>query len=557
MTTKYSIGLDYGTNSVRAVLAQIGSPNDLAESVFEYKHGTAGIVLDSKQPELARQHPEDYVEGAKSVIRGVLEKAKSIPGFNVSQIVGIGVDTTGSTPIPVDKNGVPLALKPAHKDDPDALAVLWKDHTGHLEASEITALASKIRPQFLAKCGGIYSSEWFWAKILRNKRVRPDLQDEIYTWVELADYVPAVMTDTTAPDKLKRGICAAGHKAMFNDDWGGYPDAEFLGQLDARLVEIRATLPDNAYPVGVQAGLVSDAWAAQTGLKAGTPVSVGAFDAHLGGVGSGITKGALVKTVGTSTCDLMIAPIGDKPITDVPGICGIVPGSIIPGYYGLEAGQSAVGDIFNWFVREISPKSLGHQELNNAALKLKPGESGLISLDWHNGNRTILVDQRLTGAVLGLTLSTSPAELYRAWVEGTGYGARAIVERLEEYGNPVERIICCGGIAIKSALTMQIYADIIGRPIYISSSSQACAHGAAIAGAVAGGAYDAFEPAIAEMTALDAKIYQPIPENVAVYEKLYQLYKQLHDSFGVKGTKNDLSGVMKELLEIRSEVRNG
>lgn len=552
---RYSIGLDYGTSSVRGLLVDVQSGEELASSVFPYPHGKAGILTDERDPDLARQHPQDYLDGAESVIRGVLEQAAARPGFAPSQVIGVGVDTTGSTPMPVDAEGTPLALKPQYADNMEAMVYLWKDHTGHAEAAEITALATKIRPQYLLKCGGTYSAEWYWAKVLRCLRANPEVFDAAYTWVEHSDWLPAVLTGEAHPDRLKRDICAAGHKAMFHPSWGGYPDEEFLAGLDPRLGRLRRTLPEHAFHVGEVAGTLSQEWAQRTGLPVGIPVSVAAFDAHLGGVGSGIKPGALVKNIGTSTCDMMVAPLGSD-LADIPGLCGIVPESILPGFYGLEAGQSAVGDIFNWFVSGIQPAGQGHEELTGGASKLSPGESGLLALDWHNGNRTVLVDQRLTGGIIGLTLQTTPAEMYRAWIEATAFGSRVIMERFEEYGQKVETIINCGGISVKNPLIMQIYADVMGRPIAISRSAQTAALGSAIAGAVAAGAYPSFAEATEAMTGLHPRVFQPDPAHQAVYDRLYALYHRIHDAFGVRGTPDDLSGVMKELLAIRDEVRH-
>ena len=552
---RYSIGLDYGTSSVRGLLVDVSSGEELASSVFPYPHGKAGIQTDERDPDVARQHPQDYLDGAQSVIRGVLEQGASRPGFAPDQVIGLGVDTTGSTPIPVDANGTPLALKPEFADNMAAMVYLWKDHTGHAEAAEITALAAKMRPQYLLKCGGIYSAEWYWSKVLRCLRADSAVFEAAYTWVEHADWLPAVLAGETHPDQMKRCICAAGHKAMFHPEWGGYPDEEFLSGLDPRLVRLRRTLPVHAFHVGEVAGTLSAEWASLTGLPEGIPISVGAFDAHLGGVGSGIKPGALVKNIGTSTCDMMVAPLGND-LADIPGLCGIVPESILPGFYGLEAGQSAVGDVFNWFVSGIQPAGQGHEELTEAASKLLPGESGLLALDWHNGNRTVLVDQRLTGGILGLTLQTTPADMYRAWIEATAFGSRVIMERFEEYGQKVETIINCGGISVKNPLVMQIYADVMGRPIAISRSAQTAALGSAIAGAVAAGAYPSFAEATDAMTALNPRVFQPDPVNQAVYDRLYALYHRIHDAFGVKGTQDDLSDVMKALLAIRDEVRH-
>ena len=551
----YSIGLDYGTSSVRGLLVDVQNGTEIASSVFPYPQGKAGILLDDRDPDLARQHPQDYLDGAVAVITGVLSQGKSHPGFDPSQVIGIGVDTTGSTPIPVNAEGVPLALTPEFSSNLAAFAWLWKDHTGFAEAVEITALAAQIRPEYLAKCGGIYSSEWYWSKVLHCLRTAPAVFQAATTWVEHADWLPAVLSGTTHPDQLKRGICAAGHKALFHSDWGGYPDEEFLSKLDPRLVTLRQNLPNTAYSVGTAAGTLSAEWSLKTGLPVGIPVSVGAFDAHLGGVGSGIKPGVLVKNLGTSCCDMMVAPL-DTPLTDIPGLCGIVPESILPGFFGLEAGQSAVGDIFNWFVTEVQPGGMGHEELTQGASKLTPGESGLLALDWLNGNRTVLVDTRLTGAMLGISLQTTPAELYRAWVEATAFGARVIMERFEEYGQKVDQIVNCGGISVKNPMIMQIYADIMGHPLAISRSSQTAALGSAIAGAVAAGAYPSFAEATTAMTALHPHIFTPDPKNQATYSKLYVLYRQLHDAFGIQNTREDLSGVMKQLLTIRDEARH-
>ena len=348
------------------------------------------------------------------------------------------MDTTGSTPLPVDANGQPLAFQKKFANNPAAMAWLWKDHTGVAEAAEITALAKKMRPQFLAKCGGTYSSEWFWSKILRCLRVAPEVFNAAHSWVELADYVPAALTGTEHPDKFIAGVCAAGHKAMWNAKWGGYPDAQFLSKLNPKLGKLRARLTPRVHSIDRAVGGLTAAWAKKTGLTAGIPVAVGAFDAHLGAVGSGVAPGTLVKIIGTSTCD--IADFGRntaKSSRTCRVLCGIVDGSVLPGYFGLEAGQSAVGRHFQ-LVGELRPaarrKTVSHEALDAAAAKLKPGESGLLALDWNNGNRTILVDQRLTGLLVGQTLYTTPAEIYRALIEATAFGALTIINRFEEYG---------------------------------------------------------------------------------------------------------------------------
>ncbi len=556
MSTQYTIGLDYGTNSVRALIVNVANGAEIAAATWTYRHGTQGVIL-SRDPNLARQHPADYVQGAEVTIQQALAAAKKNQrGFNASQVIGIGVDTTGSTPLPVDAKGQPLAFNKKFAKNPAAMAWLWKDHTGVAEAAEITALAKQMRPQFLAKCGGTYSSEWFFSKILHCLRSAPQVFKAAYSWIELADFVPAELTGTLAPDQFIAGVCAAGHKAMWNAAWNGYPDVEFLSQLDPQLGELRSRLPSRVHSIDRAVGGLTVAWAKKTGLTAGIPVAVGAFDAHLGAVGSGVAPGALVKIIGTSTCDIAISPV-QQPLADVPGLCGIVDGSVLPGYFGLEAGQSAVGDIFNWWVNYIQPhgEKLSHKKLDADSAGLLPGESGLLALDWNNGNRTILVDQQLTGLLVGQTLYTTPAEVYRALIEATAFGALTIINRFEEYGVKISQVINCGGIAEKSATTMQIYADVTGRPMKVSRSAQTCALGSAIAAAVAAGAHKDYATAQKKMTGLKPKVYKPNPKAHATYRELYVLYKQLHDAFGTKEWNGNLFDVMKQLIAIRQRVR--
>ena len=558
---KYTIGLDYGTNSVRALIVNVADGAEVGASVWNYAHGESGILLDPKQPDLARQHPADYVTGIEQTVRGALAAAQKVKGFKPGDVIGIGVDTTGSTPLPVDAAGVPLAFNKKFAKTPAAMAWLWKDHTGHAEAAAITKKAAQLKPEYLAKCGGTYSSEWFWSKILHAKKEAPAVFNAAFTWVEIADWIPGVLTGTTHPLQLKRCICAAGHKALFNAGWGGYPSEKFLAALDPALARVRRSLPAVAYDVADAVGGLTAEWARKLGLTAGIPVAAGAFDAHLGGVGSGIAPGVLVKIIGTSACDMAIAPLSQK-LPDIPGLCGIVPESIVPGYYGLEAGQSAVGDIFNWFVNRIQPggeKAGGHAALTAGAEQLAPGASGLLALDWHNGNRTVLVDQRLTGALLGLTLHTTPAEMYRALIEATAFGARVIIERFEEYGVPIKRVINCGGISVKNPMVMQIYADVFNRPLEISRSTQTCALGSAMAGAVvagkAAGGHANFAAATKAMTGVLPKRFTPIARNAKVYEQLFQLYKRLHDVFGTRTCAENQFAVMKDLLAIRDAAR--
>ena len=560
MRFSYTIGLDFGTNSVRAVVVDVRDGREVGEGVSDYTGGGHGVFLSSDDPHLARQHPSDYLAGIVCSVTLALEQAAKHEAFSRDNVIGIGVDTTGSTPMPVDASGRALALQPQYERNLAAMAWLWKDHTAHEEAAEITSAAADARPQYLAKCGGRYSSEWYWAKILHCARVAPDVTAAAASWVEIADWIPAILTGTTDLKQLRRGVCAAGHKAFYNAAWGGYADVEFLGRLHPELARFRRSLPDRTHTVGEPAGSLSAEWAAKLGLREGIPVAIGAFDAHLGAVGAGIGPGTLVKVMGTSTCDIMVCGL-DQPLADVPGLCGIVPESVLPGSFGLEAGQSAVGDIFNWFVNQIQPggtQAGTHLELTSRAEGLKAGQSGLLSLDWHNGNRTVLVDQRLTGALIGLTLQTSPPEIYRALIEGTAYGARAIVERLGEYGVRVDRVINCGGIAARNPMVMQIYADVLNRPIAIARSLQTCALGSAIAAAVVAGkdrgGYADFESAIGAMSGLQPKVYNPDPDSAPVYGRLFKLYRQMHDAFGIAGHRSDLSHVMKDLLAIRDEV---
>ncbi|MCU0982866.1 MAG: ribulokinase, partial [Pirellulaceae bacterium] len=378
---------------------------------------------------------------------------------------------------------------------------------------------------------------------------------------ELADFVPAFLTGRTDPGTLPRGICAAGHKAMYHEAWGGLPRKDFLRRLDPELVRIAEHYADRAVTSDQKAGELTAEMAQKVGLPAGIPVAVGAFDAHMGAVGAGVKPGTLVKIIGTSTCDITVWP-ADEPLEDIPGLCGIVPGSVLPGMYGLEAGQSAVGDIFNWFVKHLASSGSAdgqdpHVRLTREAEQLQPGASGLLALDWNNGNRTILVDPLLTGLVLGQTLHTTAAEIYRALIEATAFGALTIIKRFEEYGVHVKEVVNCGGIAEKNPLVMQIYADVCNRPMKVSRSAQTCALGAAIFGAVAGGAYRNVPAAQRKMTGTKPTVFRPRKAAAAVYAELYGLYRQLHDAFGTTGYRGQLHHVMKDLIAIRNRVRQG
>ncbi|HPS52072.1 MAG TPA: ribulokinase [Phycisphaerae bacterium] len=555
---KYALGLDYGTNSVRALLVDVSNGREIASSAWTYEHGKDGIILLREDPKFARQHPADYLKGAELTIKRTLGAAKRVvDNFSPNQIVGMGVDFTASTPLPVDRRGVPLAFSERFEENPDSLAWLWKDHTADAEAEEITNMARRNRPQFLAKCGGAYSCEWYFSKILHCLRHSPAVFNAAYTWVEAADWIPAVLTGTDTPEKIRIGVCQAGHKAMFNSEWGGYPDEKFLKQIDPRIGELRGRLPAKAQDISKSVGGICAEWADKTGLPAGMPVATGSIDAHMGAVGAGVEPGTMVQIIGTSACDMIVVP-QDRALPDIPGVCGIVKDSILPGFTGIEAGQSAVGDIFNWFVECIQPggKKVGsHQALTKDAAQLKPGESGLLALDWNNGNRNVLQDSRLSGLLVGQSLHTTPAEIYRTLVESAAFGLLTIITRLEQYNIRINNIVNCGGISEKNAMIMQIYADVTGRPMKISRSSQTCALGCAIAGAVVGGAYETFPQAQAKMTGLKIRDFEPKPEANQVYKQLFRLYRQLYDAFGTTAWKGNMGNIMKELIELRETVR--
>jgi L-ribulokinase len=553
----FTIGIDFGTNSVRAIVVSCADGRVVGTSVFNYPSGEQGVLLQAGDVHLARQNPADYILGLRQSVTGALADAARDPAFSRDRVIGIGVDTTGSTPLPLDAAAQPLALDPHFRDNLAAHAWLWKDHTGADEAAAITATAKAHAPELLAPIGGTYSSEWWWSKIWKCLKVAPDVFDAAASWVELADFIPAVLAGVKDPRQIVRCICAAGHKGMYLES--GLPAKAFLARLDPKLAELRDRLYDKALPPGTPAGLLCREWAEVLGLPDGIVIAMGAFDAHYGAVGSGIAPGTLVKIIGTSTCDCAIAPEGgDKPSgLSIPGICGIVPGSIMPGFYGIEAGQSAVGDILKWWVEGICQGGDAlHAQLSRDAGSIAPGTSGLMGLDWNNGNRTVLVDPRLTGLLLGQTLKTTRAEVYRALIEATAYGARVIIDRLRDHGVAVDRVVCCGGIAEKNDVFMQIYADVIGQPMLIAGCPQAPALGAALSAAVtagtAGGGYDSWTEAQARMTSLSERRFLPNPPAQAVYNELYAIYRQLHDAFGGVRPDANLGPIMKKLLEIRN-----
>lgn len=554
-----ALGLDYGTNSVRALLVRCDNGDELASCVVGYPSGDQGVLLDSNDANLARQYPGDYLSCLEEAVAGALGEAKATDSsFTPEQIIGVGVDTTGSSPMPVDEKNRPLALRDEFRENPDAQCWLWKDHTAHEEAARITELARKHRPQYVAKCGNTYSSEWFWSKIWHCLRESPEVFEAAHSWVEFSDWLPSLLAGVTDPAAMKRGVCAAGHKALYAEDWGGLPDKEFLAMLDPKLADLRDRLYERAFDASVPAGELSPEWAARLGLPAGIPIAIGEFDVHYGAIACMVDEGVMVKVIGTSTCDCTVVS-AKREVKDIPGICGIVKGAILPGYYGIEAGQSAVGDIFKWWVEGVCQGDASlHEQLTEEASQLLPGQSGLLALDWNNGNRTVLVDQRLTGLLIGQTLHTTQAEIYRALIEATAFGGRIILNRIEEYGDPVRQIVCAGGIAEKNPLLMQIYADVTGREMRISRSSQACALGSAMAAAVMAGpekgGHGDFRSAQQAMGGLKDIVFRPNGEARAVYDRLFELYQKLHDAFGRAGAP-DLGNVMKDLLSIKESIR--
>jgi L-ribulokinase len=548
----YTLGIDYGTNSVRALVVRCADGREFGSCVVPYPSGREGVLLDPRDHHLARQHPGDYLTGLGRSVRGALAQAGKHRGFDPAQVAGLGVDSTGSSPLPVDRRNVPLALARKWRNNLHAQCWLWKDHTSWREAARFTEIAARHRPHYIAKCGNTYSSEWWWAKLWHCRNVAPEVFRAAYSWVELADWVPSVLAGVTDPRKIKAGICPAGHKALYSDEWGGLPDKKFLARLDPKLAALRDRLYPRAFDAREAAGRLCPAWAKKLGLPAGIPIAIGAFDVHYGAIGCGVTEGTLVKVIGTSTCDCGVVS-ASAPVPDIPGICGIVKGAILPGFYGIEAGQSAVGDIFKWWVEGVGGgDATAHAQLTREAARLRPGSSGLLALDWHNGNRTILVDPLLTGLIAGLTLHTTRAEIYRALIEATAFGARTIIERLREYGVPIKRVVCAGGIAEKNPLLMQIYADVTGCTMLVAGSAQACALGSAVTAAVLAGVHRDFPSAQKAMTSLKPVAYRPDAARRKRYNQLYRLYRVLHDGFGGRQPATDLAPVMKELLALKA-----
>ncbi len=544
---KYTLGVDYGTDSVRTVLVDTTNGTEISSSVFYYPRWKQGKYCNPSKNQF-RQHPLDYVEGLETTIKAVIAAA---PAGVSENIIAISVDTTGSTPVAVDKNGTPLALLPEFAENPNAMFVLWKDHTATAEAELINSVSRSWGGIDYTKFeGGVYSSEWFWAKILHVLREDEKIREAAYSWVEHCDWIPALISGTTKPANMKRSRCAAGHKAMWHADFGGLPPEEYLVKLDPVLAGLRERMFTDTYTCEVKIGTLTPEWAKRLGLNENVAVGAGSFDAHLGALGGEIKPYYLSKIMGTSTCDILIAPleeVGDKLVN---GICGQVDGSVVPGMLGLEAGQSGFGDIYAWFknvlmwpAEELISKStlidyetkkkliteMADQmipQLSIEAEKIPVGESGVLALDWMNGRRTPDANQVLKGAILGLNLGSDAPRIFRALVEATAFGAKKIVDRFISEGIPIEGIIALGGVAKKSPFIMQVVADVINKPILVARSEQACALGSAMAAAVVGGVYSDVLEAQKYMGSGFETEYIPIAENAEKYKAIYADYSR-------------------------------
>ena len=543
---KYTIGIDYGTDSVRSLIVNTETGEEVATAVYNYPRWEEAQYCEASKNQF-RQHPKDYLEGLEYTIKEALKQA---PKGVTENVAGISVDTTGSTPVAVDEKGVPLSLTPGFEENPNAMFVLWKDHTAVKEADEINELARRWEVDFTKYEGGIYSSEWFWAKVLHVIREDAGVFRAAYSWVEHCDWIPALLTGNTNPKTLKRSRCAAGHKAMWHEAFDGLPSEEFLKELDPMLAGLRERLYKETFTCAISAGTITKEWAEKLGLPEDVVVGVGAFDAHLGAVGAEIEPYYVSKVMGTSTCDMLVAPmdeVGDKLVN---GICGQVDGSIMPGMLGLEAGQSAFGDIYAWFksvlewplknilaesalldedtkqklISETSDKIIA--ELSEAAIKIPIEESGVVALDWMNGRRTPDANQNLKGAIAGLNLGSDAPRIFRALVEATAFGSKAINDRFIEEGVRIDGVIALGGVAKKSPFVMQVVADVLDMPIKVARSEQACALGSAMAASVAAGIYANTSEAQKNMGGGIETEYHPIPENVAKYKVLYEKYKK-------------------------------
>lgn len=544
---KYVIGLDYGTDSARAVIVDALTGEEISSAVKYYPRWSEGKFCDASKDQY-RQHPQDYVDAMEYIVKESLAQAG--PGV-AENVVGMSFDTTGSTPVFVNADGIPLSLLPEFANNPNAMFVLWKDHTAVKEAAEINDLARKWDIDYTSYEGGIYSSEWVWAKVLHVLRKDEKVRKAAYSWIEHCDWMPALITGKQKPAEVVRSRCSAGHKAMWLEAWGGLPSEAFLTKLDPLLAGYRDRLFKDTYTSDVKVGNLTPEWAKRLGLTTNVAVGVGAFDCHMGAVGGEVTPNVLARAIGTSTCDIMIAPynqIGDKLIA---GICGQVDGSVIPGYVGLEAGQSAFGDIYAWFKRvlawpvenilsktnivdgetkaRLTDEILSGiiPELAAQAAKIPVEESSIIAVDWMNGRRTPDASQEVTGTIAGLKLGSDAPRIFRALVEATAFGSKAIVDRFAREGVEINGVIGLGGVAKKSPFVMQTLADVLNMPIKVARTEQTCAFGAAMFASVVAGVHAKVEDAQKAMGQGFESEYKPIAANVKVYEQIYRQYQKL------------------------------
>jgi L-ribulokinase len=535
--SKYVIGLDYGSDSCRALVVNAENGAEMATSVKYYPRWVEGKYCDPAKNQY-RQHPLDYLEVMEASIKEALSQCDASVAENV---VGIAFDTTGSTPALTDSNGTPLALLPGFEENPNAMFILWKDHTAVKEADEINELARKCDVDYTKYEGGIYSSEWVWAKVLHVLRNDQTLKNKAVSWVEYCDWLPAVLTGNTAIDKVKRSRCAAGHKALWHPDWNGLPPEKFLAELGPELIGMRDNLFTETYTSNEAFGTLTPEWAQKLGLSTEVVVGVSAFDCHMGAVGAQIEPNTLVRVIGTSTCDIIVAPYEEMEGKLIPGICGQVDGSVIPGMVGLEAGQSAFGDVYAWFKNVLSwPLQFVDDKdmaatiekkiipaLEKEAMQIPIEESTIVATDWLNGRRTPDADQNVKGTITGLNLGSSAPRIMRALVEATAFGSKAIVDRFAENGIEIKSVVGIGGVAKKSAFVMQTMADVLNMPIKVARAEQCVALGAAMFAAVAAGVYPKVEDAQKAMGQGFEKTYEPIAKNAKIYADIYKKYQQL------------------------------
>jgi len=537
MSDNYTIGIDFGTDSVRAVVVNTKNGEFAGTAVSYYKRWKAGKFCNASVSQF-RQHPADYLESIEEAVTGALA---GLTAEQKQKIKGISIDTTGSTVAAVNEEGTPLALLPEFAENPHAMFILWKDHTANREAEEINTVARESAVDYTKYVGGIYSSEWFWAKILKTYRTDEAVRQKAFSWMEHCDWISAVLTGNTRPLEIKRSRCAAGHKAMWNEEFEGLPPEEFLVAVDPLLGGLRERLYRDTFTSDQSMGHLSAEWAARFGLPENVVVGVGAFDCHMGAVGAEITPYTFVRVMGTSTCDILVAPNEEMKDTLVKGICGQVDGSVVPGYLGMEAGQSAYGDYYAWFQRvltgpvrallgaaaadELADKVLPY--LSEEAFKLPVAESDIVATDWINGRRTPDANHNLKAAFTGLNLSTDAVKLFKAIVEATSFGSKAIVDRFIEEGVPIKEVIAIGGVAKKSPFVMQNLSDVLNVPIKVATSDQACALGAAMFAAVVSGVYPDLKTAQEKMGSGFDREYTPRAGYVEVYQKLYHKYQKL------------------------------